>query len=129
MNKKAENYLAKCGIVLNGNETAAQLHILEKFATYADPRGITMQAAPTPHDIAIFASPKGKTTHIACPAIFAGKEGWIVNLATPNKASKGNKTLHFYSKDEASCRPNGDVAFKKHTPKPAVVPSTEQSED
>ena len=129
MNKKAENYLAKCGIVLNGNETAAQLHILEKFATYADPRGITMQAAPTPHDIAIFGSSKGKTTHIACPAIFAGKEGWIVNLATPNKASKGNKTLHFYSKDEASCRPNGDIAFKKHTPKPAVVPSTEQSED
>lgn len=129
MNKKVENYLAKCGIVLNGNETAAQLHILEKFATYADPRGITMQAAPTPHDIAIFGSSKGKTTHIACPAIFAGKEGWIVNLATPNKASKGNKTLHFYSKDEASCRPNGDIAFKKHTPKPAVVPSTEQSED
>ena len=119
MNKKVEN----------GNETAAQLHILEKFATYADPRGITMQAAPTPHDIAIFASPKGKTTHIACPAIFAGKEGWIVNLATPNKASKGNKTLHFYSKDEASCRPNGDIAFKKHAPKPAVIPSVEQSED
>ncbi len=129
MNKKAENYLAKCGIVLNGNETAAQLHILEKFATYADPRGITMQAAPTPHDIAIFGSSKGKTTHIACPAIFAGKEGWIVNLATPNKASKGNKTLHFYSKDEASCRPNGDIAFKKHAPKPAVIPSVEQSED
>ena len=129
MNKKAENYLAKCGIVLNGNETAAQLHILEKFATYADPRGITMQAAPTPHDIAIFGSSKGKTTHIACPAIFAGKEGWIVNLATPNKASKGNKTLHFYSKDEASCRPNGDLAFKKHAPKPAVIPSVEQSED
>lgn len=129
MNKKVENYLAKCGIVLNGNETAAQLHILEKFATYADPRGITMQAAPTPHDIAIFGSSKGKTTHIACPAIFAGKEGWIVNLATPNKASKGNKTLHFYSKDEASCRPNGDVAFKKHAPKPAVIPSVEQSED
>lgn len=129
MNKKAENYLAKCGIVLNGNETAAQLHILEKFATYADPRGITMQAAPTPHDIAIFGSSKGKTTHIACPAILDGKEGWIVNLATPNKASKGNKTLHFYSKDEASCRPNGDVAFKKHAPKPAVIPSVEQSED
>ena len=129
MNKKAENYQAKCGIVLNGNETAAQLHILEKFATYADPRGITMQAAPTPHDIAIFGSSKGKTTHIACPAIFAGKEGWIVNLATPNKASKGNKTLHFYSKDEASCRPNGDIAFKKHAPKPAVIPSVEQSED
>ena len=129
MNKKAENYLAKCGIVLNGNETAAQLHILEKFAAYADPRCITMQAAPTPHDIAIFGSSKGKTTHIACPAIFAGKEGWIVNLATPNKASKGNKTLHFYSKDEASCRPNGDVAFKKHAPKPAVIPSVEQSED
>ncbi len=129
MNKKVENYLAKCGIVLNGNETAAQLHILEKFATYADPRGITMQAAPTPHDIAIFGSSKGKTTHIACPAIFAGKEGWIVNLATPNKASKGNKTLHFYSKDEASCRPNGDIAFKKHAPKPAVIPSVEQSED
>lgn len=129
MNKKAENYLAKCGIVLNGNETAAQLHILEKFATYADPRGITMQAAPTPHDIAIFGSSKGKTTHIACPAILDGKEGWIVNLATPNKASKGNKTLHFYSKDEASCRPNGDIAFKKHAPKPAVIPSVEQSED
>ena len=129
MNKKCSDYLAKCGIVLNGNETAAQLHILEKFATYADPRGITMQGTPVPHDIAIFSSPKGKTTHIACPAVYAGKEGWIVNLATPNKASKGNKTLHFYSKDEASCRPNGDSAFKKHAPRPTVVPSKEQSED
>lgn len=129
MNKKCSDYLAKCGIKLVGNETAAQLHIIEKFAAYANPRGITMQAAPVPHDIAIFSSSKGKTTHIACPAVYAGKEGWIVNLATPNKASKGNKTLHFYSKDEASCRPNGDVAFKKHAPKPTVIPSVEQSED
>ncbi len=98
-----QNFLNVCEVNVVFNAlSGAQQHIVEKFVAYCKPRGITIKEVPAPHTVKIFASNKGKTSHIACAAIYNGTTGWVVNLDS-DKESKAHKRLKFFPATEASC--------------------------
>lgn len=104
--QEIENFLNLCEVNVDFQAlSGAQQHIVEKFSSYCKPRGITIKEIPSPHTVSIFASNKGKTSHIACAAIYNGVSGWVVNLDS-DKESKAHKRLRFFPETEASCAPD-----------------------
>lgn len=103
--KKVQNFFNKCEVRVDVNSlSGVQQHIAEKFTAYCEPRGIIIKALPSPYCVTLFSSNKGKTDHMACPAIYNGISGWVINLAS-KKDSKRKKYLKFVSEKDAACMP------------------------
>lgn len=103
--KRVQNFFNKCEVLVDVNSlNGVQQHIAEKFTAYCEPRGITIKAVPSPFSVVLNGSNKGKTNHMACPAIYNGVQGWVINLAS-EKDSKRKKYMKFVSEKDATCMP------------------------